>query len=207
VVFAEEFVRPLLVLHAVLAAALVASTTHLVLWMRRWPRGQFPRYAATRRFSYIALALFAATFALGNLLYPTYKVRVRIEYLENPEAVAAAARAGAEQASRIKKQHGGSEGDAAAKLEAGKLDADAVAARVESTRRMARWFDVKEHWVALGLSLAAACAVIMTFWKPGEGEESRAITPILFGLALGACATAWLGAVVGILTASFRAVG
>src|SRR5690606_14489543 len=82
----ESEARLLLVLHAVVGAATVAVATHLVVWMRGWLKGRFARRRAVVRFAWLSLALFAATFLLGNLGYPLYKVKVRSAYLENPMA-------------------------------------------------------------------------------------------------------------------------
>lgn len=178
--FLEPYARLVLVVHAILGAALVASATHLVVWMRGYLRGAFPRRPAVRRFATIALVLFALAFAAGNAAYPTYKVRVRAGYLENPTAVAA----------DLRERHG--------------PDAD-VDAALDTTSKVARWFDVKEHWAAFGLMLSFACWLILRFWDPVR--DGPAIAPIVFGLAVGAAATAWLAAVVGLVTASYRAIG
>ena len=99
----EDQARVLLVAHAVLGAALVGSSTHLVVWLRGYLRGRPERRRAVRRFAWLTAALFAITFAFGNLAYPIYKVRVRLAYLEAPAVVAAQARDpadGAEAAAR-----------------------------------------------------------------------------------------------------------
>jgi hypothetical protein len=180
VLLLEEHARLVLVLHAVLGASLVAATTHLVVWMRGYLRGAFPRQRAVRRFSSIAVALFGLTFAVGNLAYPTYKVRVRAGYLENPAAVAA---------------------DLAARGE----PADRVEPALATTSRVARWFDVKEHWAVVGLMLAAACWLILRVWDPTR--HGAAVAPLVFGLAVGASAIAWLAAIVGLVAASYRSIG
>ena len=182
-----EHARWLLVLHAVVGGAAVAATTHLVVWMRGYPRGHFGRHRAVRRFSLIALALFFASFALGNLMYPTFRVRARSAYLDNPAAVAADLDARA----------------AAAHAAAPGRDRLEDAAR--TTARVARWFDVKEHWVAIGLVLSLACALILRFWDPAR--HGRAIAPWVFGLALGAACTAWLAAIIGLVVTSYRSLG
>lgn len=178
--FLEPYARLVLVVHAVLGAALVAASTHLVVWMRPYLRGKFQRRPAVRRFASIALVLFALAFTAGNLAYPTYKVRVRAGYLENPTAVAA---------------------DLAVREPKG-ADVDAA---LDRTAKVARWFDVKEHWTAFGFTLALACWLILRFWDPVR--DGAAIAPIVFGMAVGAAATAWLAAIVGLLTASYRAIG
>jgi uncharacterized membrane protein HdeD (DUF308 family) len=68
---------------------------------------------------------------------------------------------------------------------------------------MARWFDVKEHWVALGLFAALALAGILVFWTPAEGSAVRSVVVGLAAITMG---TAWLAAIIGVLVASWRAV-
>jgi hypothetical protein len=174
----ESQARWLLVLHAILGAATVAASTHLVVWLRGYLKGKPQRRRAVRRFAWISLTLFALTFVAGNLGYPTYKVRVRTGYLENPPAVQAAM-PDAEPA--------------------------AVEARYQATSRMARWFDVKEHWVALGLVLTFACLLILRRWEPTG--EAAVIAPLVVAMAGTAAATAWLAALVGLITSSYRAIG
>ena len=174
----EAQARFLLILHAILGAATVAASTHLAIWLRGYLRGKPQRKRAVKRFAWISLVLFALTFVVGNLGYPIYKVRVRTGYLENPPAVEAAMM-GAEPA--------------------------AVQARYDRTANMARWFDVKEHWVALGLMLTLACLVILRRWEPVG--EAAAIAPVVVGMAVTAAATAWLAAIVGLVTSSYRALG
>jgi len=69
--------------------------------------------------------------------------------------------------------------------------------------KAARWFDVKEHWVALGMFVSAALALVLALWDPREG---KAIASTVLGLATIACATVWLAAIIGVMTASWRAV-
>jgi hypothetical protein len=172
----ESEARVLLVLHAVVGAATVAVATHLVVWMRGWLRGRYGRRRAVIRFAWLSLALFGFTFLVGNLAYPIYKVRVRSAYLENPLALAA------ETDSR-----------------------EEAAALYDETERVARWFDVKEHWVAMGFVLALACVWILRRWNPAQ--HGGDLAPLVFAMAAGAAATAWLAAIVGLVTSSYRAIG
>lgn len=174
----EAQARFLLILHAILGAATVAASTHLAIWLRGYLRGKPQRKRAVKRFAWISLVLFALTFVVGNLGYPIYKVRVRTGYLENPPAVEAAMM-GAEPS--------------------------AVQARYDRTANIARWFDVKEHWVSLGLMLTLACLLILRRWEPVG--EAAAIAPLVVGMAVTAAATAWLAGIVGLVTSSYRALG
>ena len=84
-----------------------------------------------------------------------------------------------------------------------------VRARLEEASRLAvldpaRWFDVKEHWVALGLFVSAALILILSLWEPKR--DGSVISPIVMSLAVIVAGTVWLGAIVGVLTASWRAV-
>lgn len=215
-IFLEDYARWLLVAHTVVAVALVAASTHLVVWTRGYLRGEFSRQRAIRRFSYITLSLFVAGFVLGNLLYPTYKVRVRIQYLENPTAVALERGQRAQTAAIIRQRYErakafrqGASIEDATSIQIAAPDSDTAAAAAASASRevakIARWFDVKEHLAALGLILAAACALILTAWDPKR--DGPQIAPIVFGLVLGVAATTWISAIIGVLTASYRAVG
>lgn len=184
--------RWLLVLHTGLGVAAVAAGTHLVVWMRRWLRGAQSRRAVVK-FAVIFCALQAAAFIAGNVMYPTYKVEVRAAYLENAGAVAS------DQASHdravsaiVTAQHGEPR------------EAPVTADLVRRTAHAARWFDVKEHWIALGLLASAAVLLILAFWDPSR--DGAAFAPIVVGLATIACATVWLGAIIGVLTAAWRAV-
>jgi hypothetical protein len=174
----EAQARLLLVLHAVLGAATVAVSTHLVVWMRGYLRGKPQRKRAVRRFAWMSLALFGLTFVVGTLGYPVYKVRVRSGYLDNPAAIEAAL---------------------------GGDDRSAAQAVHERTTRMGRWFDVKEHWAALGLMLTVALVLILRTWEPTG--EAAVIAPLVVGMAAAAAATAWMAAIIGLLTSSFRAIG
>jgi hypothetical protein len=77
-------VRALLVLHALSAATLVAASTHHLVWCRGYLRARFARVAQERLFAVVAALAYAATFGLGLVLYPTYKVRVRAGHLDQP---------------------------------------------------------------------------------------------------------------------------
>jgi uncharacterized membrane protein YciS (DUF1049 family) len=199
--FVEGAARWLLVLHTVVAIAAVGSATHLVLWLRPYLRGTFTRHDAVKRFGVITAALFAAAFVLGNVIYPIYKVRVKVEYLQNPSALQQDAALRLDQRAAALARYRGTE--VAPPSEA------AIAARTHglprSAEKMARWFDVKEHWVAMGLPLAVGCMILLLVWDPRR-DGSGPATPI-FLLALGAAATLWLGAIIGVITSSWRAIG
>jgi hypothetical protein len=191
-VLTEATARWVLVLHTAIGVAAVGAATHLVLWSRPLLRGSFGRIRAVRRFAWIALVLQVLAFAAGNLMYPTYKVEVRTAYLENREALVADQASHARQLDRIAAREG--------------LPAPVATATGDLVRRAARaarWFDVKEHWIALGILASLALVLVLAFWDP---RTSRELVPVVFGLTVVIAGTVWLGAVIGVLTASWRAV-
>jgi hypothetical protein len=192
-VLTESAARWMLVLHTALGVAAVGAATHLVLWLRTYIRGASGRRRAVVRFAWLVLLLQIGAFVAGNIMYPTYKVEVRAAYLENGGAITVAEQAKAKELARIAEREG--------------AEAPQPTATVEIVRRAAqaaRWFDVKEHWIALGILVSGALIVLLSLWDPtGEG---RVIGPIVMGLAVIAAGTVWLGAIIGVLTASWRAV-
>jgi hypothetical protein len=189
----ESAARWVLVLHTIVGVAAVGAATHLVLWLRKYVRGETGKRRAVFRFAWLVLALQLAAFIAGNVMYPTYKVEVRAAYLENGTAITAVEQAKARELDKIAAR----EGTTAPQPEA-TVDV------VRGAAKAARWFDVKEHWVALGLFVSAALILILWLWEPkGEGGV---ITPIVMSLAVVAAGTVWLGAIIGVLTASWRAV-
>jgi len=192
-VLTEAAARWMLVLHTALGVAAVGAATHLVLWSRGFLRGSFGRLVAARRFAWIALVLQLLAFAAGNAMYPTYKVEVRTAYLENREAIATQHDHHQRQLERVAEREG--------------VQPTQPSATTEIVRRAAqaaRWFDVKEHWVALGILASLGLVLVLAFWDPRTA--GRELAPVVFGLALIVAGTVWLGAVIGVLTASWRAV-
>jgi hypothetical protein len=192
-VLTEAAARWVLVLHTALGVAAVGAATHLVLWSRGFLHGSFGRLRAVRRFAWLVLGLQVSAFIAGNLMYPTYKVEVRTAYLENREALVAAQASHAGQLERIAAREGAA--------------VPALTATGDLVRRAAsaaRWFDVKEHWIALGMLASLALVLVLGFWDPRAG--GRELVPIVFGLSIAIAGTLWLGAVIGVLTASWRAV-
>jgi hypothetical protein len=186
VIFLEAFARPMLVCHAVAAAVLVGATSHHLLWCRHYLWGSYARVNAEKRFAAICALAFISTFVVGNLLYPTYKVRVRAEYFDNPPAIA-------DEVKLRTAQH--------KVVGVAPTPAPAV---VASLSPIARLFDIKEHWVALG------CAASIALWvlsRKAHPKDDRRVLPLYVGLSMVQCGTAWMGAIVGLVTASYRSVG
>ncbi|HEY5938883.1 MAG TPA: hypothetical protein VIU61_29725 [Kofleriaceae bacterium] len=189
----ESAARWLLLLHTVLGVAAVGAATHLVLWMRGYLRGNYGRHRAVRRFSVIALVLHVGAFIAGNVVYPTYKVEVRTAYLENAGAIVAERTAHQRELEKIAAR----EGSPAPVI-------TPPSQTVRDAAKAARWFDVKEHWVALGMIASAALVLVLALWDPRKG--SPALAPIVLGLSIVIAGTVWMGAIIGVLTASWRAV-
>ncbi|MEM9492980.1 MAG: hypothetical protein AAGC55_27775 [Myxococcota bacterium] len=208
--FAEEYAGLLLVVHTVVAVALVGATTHLVLWMRGFPRGRFERIRAVRKFAVIAAGLYVLSMLIGNVIYPVYKVRVRAEFLDRPTELVREYRQRSEARYQVAERY---QANAERLGQPGADPAvlgDGAAISVprdlpQRAAKVARWFDVKEHWVSLGMALSLACAVILTTWNPKR--HGRSIAAIAFLMALGAAVASWLGAIIGLVVASYRSIG
>ncbi|MCB9559399.1 MAG: hypothetical protein H6708_03200 [Kofleriaceae bacterium] len=200
--FLEDHARLLLVLHTVLAVAAVATSTHLVVWLARVRRGAHGRLRAVRRFAVILAVLHGAAFAAGNLMYPTYKIQVKVGYLQNPDAVVADGAARVRDAAQVRRRF--ADRDAAPPSD-GEV-ARATAGLPAAADRTARWFDAKEHWVAMGLPLSLALAFVLAAWRPEPGRGGE-VGGVIMTLAIGASASLWFAAVIGVLTASARAIG
>jgi hypothetical protein len=201
VVFAEDAARWLLVLHTAVSVATVGALTHLVVWMRGYRKGDTRQHRAVRKFAVISLVLFATNFVIGNVVYPTYKTRVRVEYLDQPGAVIDDARRRDEEHARAIEKNG----LPVPVVSDGRLDR-AAKARADDANRAARWFDVKEHWVSLGLALTAGLTLILLMWRPKDDADSAVIAPYTLLMAVGAAASVWIAAIIGVLTAAWRAI-
>ena len=183
--------RLLLVLHTAIGVSAVGAGTHLVIWLRRYLRGTGSR-TSVLRFAGWFFVLQLGAFVLGNAMYPTYKVEVRTAYLENQGAFTA------EQATRDRALD-----DLATKQHAEPRETPATVDLVKRAAKAARWFDVKEHWIALGLFMSGAVLLILRLWRP---EDNPVLSPIVLTMATIAAGTTWLGAIIGVLTAAWRAV-
>lgn len=189
----ESAARWILVLHTLLGVAALAAATHLVIWLRRYLRGQTGRRRSVIRFAWITLALQVTAFIAGNVMYPTYRVQVRAAYLENVPAITAAEQAKQREIERLAEREG-TEAPAPT----------ATAEVVRSASAAARWFDIKEHWVALGIIVTLGLLVMLWVWQPRR--DGDVISSVALTLAVISAGTIWLGAIVGVLTASWRAV-
>jgi hypothetical protein len=192
-VLTESAARWLLVLHTALGVAAVGAATHLVIWLRGYLRGNYGRHRAVKKFAWISLVLHACAFLAGSSMYPTYKVEVRAAYLENANAIVEEATVHGRELDRI-----------ADRERTRSVQPTATSELVHRAAKAARWFDVKEHWIALGLIASVGLVLMLMFWDPRR--DGSALTPIVLGLAVVIAGTVWLGAIIGVLTASYRAV-
>jgi hypothetical protein len=193
--FLEAHARAWLILHAVVGTATVAVATHLVVWIRGYPRGDFRRHTSARWFATVGLALYVLEFVIGNLIYPVYKVRVRSEYLDLGSAVQADARARETARTEVTRLH----------TEVPHAGAAAGERPPRTLSHVARLFDVKEHWAALGLALALGAFVTAWAWEPKR--DGRGAATLFVALGVGAAACAWIAAIVGLFVTSHRAIG
>ena len=189
----EGAARWLLLLHLALGVAAVGAATHLAIWLRPYLRGEFARHRAVRRFAVIAFVLHAGGFVAGHVVYPTYRVEVRAAYLENSAAVVRATEAHQADVRVLAAREAvaASQGAPASEL-------------IVGSAKAARWFDVKEHWVALGLFGSAGLLLMLAFWDPRRDDPAPA--PVAFGLALVVAGTLWIAAIIGVLSATWRAI-
>jgi hypothetical protein len=81
-VFLYGLRRLLLVLHAGGSIVLVGASTHHALQMRHYLRGRFGREKLEKTYAKVVSVAYVVTFALGALLYPSYRVHVRGYFLD-----------------------------------------------------------------------------------------------------------------------------
>ena len=82
-IFLENFSKILLFLHLVSAFALVGCMTHDLVLVVQYCRGQFRNKALERLYVQIAFWCYLVVFALGGLIYPTFRIRVRAAYFDS----------------------------------------------------------------------------------------------------------------------------
>jgi hypothetical protein len=74
--------RVLLVLHAAAAIVLIGASTHHALQMRHYLREEFSRKQLEKTYAKVVAVAYPLTFALGAILYPTYRYHVRALWLD-----------------------------------------------------------------------------------------------------------------------------
>jgi cytochrome bd-type quinol oxidase subunit 2 len=210
-VWGEALAAPLQVLHLVLAVAAVGAATHLVVWLRGHRRGRPRRHAAARRFAAISATLCVATFVLGLVIYPTYRTRVRAEYLDQPTVLADELGRAQVVRAELATRHGVEPGPR-------EVSPDVARARALGAARLTRWFDIKEHWAALTTLLAACVFVVLAAWRtprrrgddddadPHDDDDTALLGPIAFWAATVAAAGLWACAIIGVVLSNTRAM-
>lgn len=172
-VFDTSTARWLTIAHGMVGCSLVFVATHLLLWS--WPRKKryFQRLNACQRFSKIAVGLYLATFLLGSLSYPNYRVHKRAAFLDNPTRV----------------------GDSV--LLHNELTGDelSVVETVDDAGKVARWFDVKEHWAVF----AGLLSILVFFSLRSSNRDND---PLIFTAIAIHCGLVWATAIMGFYTAS-----
>jgi hypothetical protein len=81
-VFLYDARRILLLLHAAGSIVLLGASTHHALLMRHYLAGRFVFERLEKTYAKVVSVAYAITFALGALLYPSYRVHVRGRYLD-----------------------------------------------------------------------------------------------------------------------------
>jgi len=76
--------------------------------------------------------------------------------------------------------------------------------RAKQAAHAAHWFDIKEHWIALGILVSLALNLVLAFWDPRK--TGRELVAPVFALAVIVAGSVWLGAIIGVMTATWRAV-
>lgn len=80
--FAESIARPLLIAHALVAVALLGSVGHLGYESLWYLVGRARNVWLGTVHARVGFALYLANFALGLVLYPTFRVRVRHDFFD-----------------------------------------------------------------------------------------------------------------------------
>lgn len=226
----EDYLGPLLIAHIVFAFCCVGLSTHLCLWLRpllsNVPlQSKKFRHRAVHRFAWMSALAWLLTMLSGLALYPSYKVRVRGEFLENPAAIvknsllqaeaAKRSRAQNEESRRFRSKTPGqletqntrssnqailSDTERNSALERGKSNS-------QKAEKIARWFDIKEHWAFLGLILSITLALVLT-QNSNKKSHSFPGLPLwsLWSLSLLLALFSWSITLIGLLTASARSV-
>ena len=78
----EPIAKPLLFLHLVAAACVTGSAIHLAIRVFLNLSGQKAKLRQERLYARLLLISYSICFLLGALIYPTYRVRVRAEFLD-----------------------------------------------------------------------------------------------------------------------------
>jgi hypothetical protein len=81
-VFLESFFMPLLLAHLVATGVLLGSMSHNLIGVTDYLRGRFRAKSREEWHTRIMLWAYAATYVIGALIYPAFRVHMRHEYLD-----------------------------------------------------------------------------------------------------------------------------
>ncbi len=81
-VFLESAYIPLLVAHLVATGVLLGSMTHNLVHVTGYLRGRFAAKGREKRHTCIMWWAYLATYGIGALIYPAFRVHMRHEYLD-----------------------------------------------------------------------------------------------------------------------------
>jgi predicted permease len=144
----ESIAKGMLVLHAACAVVTIGAATHHAWLLVRQLRGREVKPAQQRLHVAILAIAYLATFVLGTLIYPAFRVYVRAAYFDTQVPLATGA------------------------------------------------FEIKEHWLAVGLSLLFI-QVPLSRRLTLDGEPSRAERHLFVANGLLLAAVVWLAMVTG----------
>jgi hypothetical protein len=188
----------MLVLPTALGVVAVGAAIHLVLWSRGSFARLGARLGAVRRF----------TLDRGRL--QIFAFAAAISCIRGPDGVPREQRGdrhGSGIAQPPIRPHRRARGARARGREGARArEATATGELVRRAAEAARWFDIKEHWIALGISRCSRCPRCSSY--PGSGirgpHASSCRWCSVFPWSLPAPCVA--SALMGILTASWRAM-
>ncbi|HIE51459.1 MAG TPA: hypothetical protein EYP85_06840 [Armatimonadetes bacterium] len=81
-VFLENFYEILLLVHLLVTFVLVGSLTHNLLCLTGYLRGKFGWQKLEKRYVKVAFWSYVATYLIGALAYPAYRVYIRHYYFD-----------------------------------------------------------------------------------------------------------------------------
>lgn len=81
-VFLENQGKLFLIIHALFAILLLGSMTHHVLIATRYFWGNFKKIRLEKLYVKVAFVSYVITFALGSIIYPSYRYHVRDQYFD-----------------------------------------------------------------------------------------------------------------------------
>lgn len=78
----ESVARPLLFLHLIAAACAAGAAVHLAIRVWGYLRGRVIKIPHEKLYAHLLLVSYGSCYALGAVVYPTFRIRVRAEYFD-----------------------------------------------------------------------------------------------------------------------------